>query len=279
MAEKAFVAFLECDTTPSQTDPEACCSAAAASVQPSGSAHLPIGAAASVTQAIEAISTAADAATAPALEACHAQLDSYDQSASTSSQPFFPLHPPPSFPVDGLQGVRSADMRSSPDATAARAWAQPPVELTVKHVGFLGSLAHALVHLQKASEGLSLLRAAACIMRTNPPAFHMWLQGSPDPQVLHAHVLMDLVSFANPATTVCKRILFAHLYICAVLLQGAFRKEPAPSNPSSVLQSSWIFQLIIGIQVKSILAADGSRRCNVCHHTTTNFVFAFDGRE
>ena len=201
MAEKAFVAFLECDTTPSQSDPEACCSAAAASVQPSGSAHLPIGAAASVTQAIEAISTAADAATAPALEACHAQLDSYDQSASTSSHPFFPLHPPPSFPVDGPQGIHSADMRSSPDATAARAWAQPPVELTVKHVGFLGSLAHALVHLQKASEGLSLLRAAACIMRTNPPAFHMWFQGSPDPQVLHAHVLMDLVSFANPATT------------------------------------------------------------------------------
>ncbi|KAL0031777.1 hypothetical protein WJX79_006804 [Trebouxia sp. C0005] len=91
-----------------------------------------------------------------------------------------------------LAFLEGTDIRSSASSVAARAWAQPPVELTVKHVGFLGSLAHALVHLQKASEGLSLLRAAACIMRTNPPAFHMWFQGSPDPQVLHAHVLMDL---------------------------------------------------------------------------------------
>ena len=75
--------------------------------------------------------------------------------------------------------------------------APPPAELTVKHVGFLGSLAHALVHLQKSAEGLSLLRAAAHVMRHSPPNgvyngfFH---QNAPDSKVLHAHVLMDLVS-------------------------------------------------------------------------------------
>ena len=72
-------------------------------------------------------------------------------------------------------------------------WAKPPAELTVKHVGFLGSLAHALVHLQQAAEGLALLRTAASIMRSNPPSHPLWFHGSPDPQVLHAHVLMDLV--------------------------------------------------------------------------------------
>lgn len=67
------------------------------------------------------------------------------------------------------------------------------MELTLKHVGFLGSLAHALVHLQQPSQGLALLRAAASVMRTNTPHPSHWFQGFPDPRPLHAHVLMDLV--------------------------------------------------------------------------------------
>lgn len=80
-------------------------------------------------------------------------------------------------------------------AAAAASAVPPPAELTVKHVGFLGSLAHALVHLQKSAEGLALLRAAAHIMRSSPSnPFVMYNHTPPDSQVLHAHVLMDLVS-------------------------------------------------------------------------------------
>lgn len=82
---------------------------------------------------------------------------------------------------------------ASSSTAAAEAWATPPVELTVKHVGFLGSLAHALVHLHQPAQGLALLRAAASVMRTNPHSPPHWFQGSPDPRTLHAHVLMDLV--------------------------------------------------------------------------------------
>ncbi len=183
-AEKAFLAFLEGTSDAQQLSAEG-----------TNSAHLPLGAAAS-----EANQPAAAASITALQNPCDSSLDhGPDQQApSTSSAP---PHQPSStnqhvLPVQPT-GLHSADIRSSASSEPARAWAQPPVELTVKHVGFLGSLAHALVHLQKASEGLSLLRAAACIMRTTPPAFHMWFQGSPDPQVLHAHVLMDLVSSAR----------------------------------------------------------------------------------
>ena len=184
-AEKAFLAFLEGTSDAQQLSAEA---------HPN-SAHLPLGAAAP-----EANQPAA--AASGSITALQNRSDSSldhgpdHQAPSTSSAP--PLQPSSTSQQDVLPlqptGLHSVGTRGSGSSGAARAWAQPPVELTVKHVGFLGSLAHALVHLQKASEGLSLLRAAACIMRTNPPAFHMWFQGSPDPQVLHAHVLMDLVS-------------------------------------------------------------------------------------
>ena len=82
---------------------------------------------------------------------------------------------------------------ASSSTAAAQVLAAPPVEVTVKHVGFLGSLAHALVHLQQPSQGLALLRAAASVMRTNPPHPSPWFHGFPDPRPLHAHVLMDLV--------------------------------------------------------------------------------------
>ncbi len=186
-AEKAFLAFLEGTRDAQQLSAEG-----------TDSAHLPLGAAApEANQPAAAASTSITAVHNPsdsslvqgpdqqAPSTCSAPPH---QSSSITQQDALPVHP---------IGLHSADMRGSAVGQAARAWAQPPVELTVKHVGFLGSLAHALVHLQKASEGLSLLRAAACIMRTNPPAFHMWFQGSPDPQVLHAHVLMDLVSSAR----------------------------------------------------------------------------------
>ena len=103
-------------------------------------------------------------------------------------------------------GEGSRRVQGAPSSTAAaKVWAKPPAALTVKHVGFLGSLAHALVHLQHAAEGLALLRTAASIMRTNPPSHPLWFHGSPDPQVLHAHVLMDLV---RPCRTP------AHCLIC-----------------------------------------------------------------
>ncbi len=186
-AEKAFLAFLEGTSDAQQLSAEG-----------TNSAHLPLGAAApEANQPAAAASTSITALQNP----CDSSLDHGpdQQSPSTSSAP--PHQASSTTQQDALPlqptGLHSVDTRSSAISEAARAWAQPPVELTVKHVGFLGSLAHALVHLQKASEGLSLLRAAACIMRTNPPAFHMWFQGSPDPQVLHAHVLMDLVSSAR----------------------------------------------------------------------------------
>ncbi len=202
-AEKAFLAFLEGTSEAQQLSAEG---------NPD-LAHLPLGAAAP-----EANQPAA--AASMSITALHNPSDSSldhgpdQQAPSTSSAP--PHQPSSTSPQDALPlrptGLHSADMRSSAMGQVARAWAQPPVELTVKHVGFLGSLAHALVHLQKASEGLSLLRAAACIMRTNPPAFHMWFQGSPDPQVLHAHVLMDLVSSARLSFSVT-------LWLFAWLLQ------------------------------------------------------------
>ena len=206
VAEKAFIAFLERTDDLQHIDDASASSIAAASLPEPPSAHLPLGAAAPdthVTQAAAAAPTPADPAASTSAE--QSLLDTVVsaemQPASRTLQPSSPAPPTPSASHHDPQstGLHSVDMRTSPSTTAARAWAQPPVELTMKHVGFLGSLAHALVHLQKASEGLSLLRAAACIMRTNPPAFHMWFQGSPDPQVLHAHVLMDLVSHC----TVC----------------------------------------------------------------------------
>lgn len=83
--------------------------------------------------------------------------------------------------------------KASSSTAGAQVLAAPPVELTLKHVGFLGSLAHALVHLQQPSQGLALLRAAASVMRSNSPHPSHWFPGLPDPRPLHAHVLMDLV--------------------------------------------------------------------------------------
>ncbi len=186
-AEKAFLAFLEGTGDAQQLSAEG-----------SDSAHLPLGAAA--PEANQPAAAASVSITA-LHNLCASSLDQGPDQQAPSTSSATPHQPSSSNQQNMLPmqptGLHSVDMRGSGSSGAARAWAQPPVELTVKHVGFLGSLAHALVHLQKASEGLSLLRAAACIMRTNPPAFHMWFQGSPDPQVLHAHVLMDLVSSAR----------------------------------------------------------------------------------
>lgn len=94
------------------------------------------------------------------------------------------------------QGASAQGRMAQPGRTAAAKMFDPlPAELTVKHVGFLGSLAHALVHLDKSAEGLALLRAAAHVMRHSPPNYHtLFHHNHPDSKVLHAHVLMDLVS-------------------------------------------------------------------------------------
>lgn len=197
------MAFLEGNTSPQQLGAVTAASLA--------SAHLPLGAAA-VDAHLSPAGAASTAVRQNPQNLCRdASLD--HQTPSTSSldpdhalpQPYPSMHPCVC-PIQA-SGELSVNMRTRTSASAAatRAWAKPPAELTVKHVGFLGSLAHALVHLQKASEGLSLLRAAACIMRSNPPAFHMWFQGSPDPQVLHAHVLMDLVS-SSAAMSSCRML-------------------------------------------------------------------------
>lgn len=97
-------------------------------------------------------------------------------------------------PATATNTVAAGQEEASSSTGDAQVWAAPPAELTVKHVGFLGSLAHALVHLHMPAEGLALLRTAASVMRSNPPAHPLWFHhASPDPQVLHAHVLMDLV--------------------------------------------------------------------------------------
>ena len=212
-AEKAFTAFIEDDHVAVQPE-----------YQQASVLHLPLGlAAASDADTRTNLSQPAQAAPAPAPAPLS---DSTDPTASdpTASEPSGPQSRPASDPQPSTAEASTAkaspitntkahpaprtvtgtetppctastahEEEASSSTAAAQVLPAPPVEVTVKHVGFLGSLAHALVHLQQPSQGLALLRAAASIMRTNPGHPSPWFQGIPDPRPLHAHVLMDLV--------------------------------------------------------------------------------------
>ena len=168
VAEKAFLVFLEHDFDAEPTTDKG--SGATAVGQESSSAQLPLGAA--VPEPFPSEAAAAPSA-ARVHNSQHQVAATASVTASAASSAVLPKAPAPA--IGNNEQV-----------------AFPP-ELSARHVGFLGSLAHALVHLQKPSEGLTLLRVAANIMRCNPHSQPTWM-GSPDPLVLFAHVLMDLVS-------------------------------------------------------------------------------------
>ena len=163
---------------------------------------------------------------------------------ATSSE----AHPAPRAAIDAEAPLRTAassptaqEEEASSSTAAAKVLAAPPMELTVKHVGFLGSLAHALVHLQQPSQGLALLRAAASVMRTNPLHHPHWFQGFPDPRPLHAHVLMDLVLPSMALT-------FSHLlyHQLTVSEQGSMSMEVDPTHAYSFVTAAFSLLLCCG---------------------------------
>ena len=205
-AEKAFTAFIEDDHVAVQPE-----------YQQASVLHLPLGlAAASDADTRTNLSQSAQPAPTPAPLSDSTYPTASDPPASEPSGPqsrpasdpqpssaeACPMldteaHPAPRT-VTGTEtppctAPTAHEEEASSSTAAAQVLLAPPVEVTVKHVGFLGSLAHALVHLQQPSQGLALLRAAASIMRTNPAHPSPWFQGISDPRPLHAHVLMDLV--------------------------------------------------------------------------------------
>ncbi|KAL3139910.1 hypothetical protein ABBQ38_004202 [Trebouxia sp. C0009 RCD-2024] len=179
-AEQAFLAFIEGNHAVPQSDRQQASpvhlplgTAAPSNTHAHMSSSLPVPAAPTesapaslsniAAQTVSSLAATSASQSKPASESETSSATASGSEASpatvTGSAPF------PATCIGTGTGLLTGDAReegnSSSSTRAVQPWAPPPVELSVKHVGFLGSLAHALVQLHEPTGGLALLRAAA----------------------------------------------------------------------------------------------------------------------